>query len=235
MPYYIGDKRLITLMMKLDCDVAVMTLDDLENFYIKRSYIRKDIEYVYAFHHMTSTHLVCTKEAFDHYDTGSVRGPASEGGARTGRGDAGYPSSQSRGMRLRPARIGQIAAYESRKAAKAAEGAGSRRPVVLVAPSWQEDCLLDLCADEVLEPLLGRRVQRDRASASRVHQALSRPVGVAAAALRVVVARRHLLRAGLQHVRFGLRCRRAGHRLVLHRLRVLLHHDEAVRVRGTRP
>ncbi|MFR3091221.1 MAG: hypothetical protein ACLTMP_05360, partial [Eggerthella lenta] len=55
MPYYIGDKRLITLMMKLDCDVAVMTLDDLENFYIKRSYIRKDIEYVYAFHHMTST------------------------------------------------------------------------------------------------------------------------------------------------------------------------------------
>ena len=62
-------------MMKLNCDVAVMTLDDLENFYIKRSYIRKDIEYVYMFHHMTSTHLVCTKEAFDHYDTVLCVGP----------------------------------------------------------------------------------------------------------------------------------------------------------------
>ena len=30
------------------------------------------------------------------------------------------------------------------------------RPVILVAPSWQEDCILDLCADEVIRPLLGR-------------------------------------------------------------------------------
>ena len=200
MPYYIGDKRLITLMMKLDCDVAVMTLDDLENFYIKRSYIRKDIEYVYAFHHMTSTHLVCTKEAFDHYDTVLCVGPHQKAELeragemrdipRRNLVECGYDLLDR-----------QIAAYESvrRRGARA---------------------------------LAGTRVQRDRASASRVHQALSRPVGVAAAALRVVVARRHLLRAGLQHVRFGLRCRRAGHRLVLHRLRVLLHHDEAVRVRG---
>lgn len=155
MPYYIGDKRLITLMMKLDCDVAVMTLDDLENFYIKRSYIRKDIEYVYMFHHMTSTHLVCTKEAFDHYDTVLCVGPHQKAELeragemrdipRRNLVECGYDLLDR-----------QIAAYESRKAAKAAEGAGSRRPVVLVAPSWQEDCLLDLCADEVVEPLLGR-------------------------------------------------------------------------------
>lgn len=75
MPYYIGDKRLITLMMKLDCDVAVTTLDDLENFYIKRSYVRKDIEYVYMYHHMTSTHLVATKESLDHYNTIMCVGP----------------------------------------------------------------------------------------------------------------------------------------------------------------
>ena len=31
MPYYVGDKRLITLMMKMDADVVVMTLDDLDN------------------------------------------------------------------------------------------------------------------------------------------------------------------------------------------------------------
>ena len=44
----------------------------------------------------------------------------------------------------------QIAAYASRETPQA------KRPVVLVAPSWQEDCLLDLCADEVIKPLLGR-------------------------------------------------------------------------------
>ena len=41
--YYIGEKKLITLMMKLDADVVVMTMPDLENYHIKRSYIRKDI------------------------------------------------------------------------------------------------------------------------------------------------------------------------------------------------
>lgn len=56
-PYYIGEKRLITLMMKLDADVVLTTLEDLDNFYLKRSYVRKDTKYVFTFHHMTSTHL----------------------------------------------------------------------------------------------------------------------------------------------------------------------------------
>ncbi|WP_281655521.1 membrane protein insertase YidC [Eggerthella sinensis] len=147
--YYIGDKRLITLMMKLDCDVAVMTLDDLENFYIKRSYIRKDIEYVYTFHHMTSTHLVSAKEALDHYDTILCVGPHQK-----------WELERAEEMRGLPARNlvecgydlldRQIAAYASRETPE------TKRPVVLVAPSWQEDCLLDLCADEVIKPLLGR-------------------------------------------------------------------------------
>ena len=45
-PYYIGEKKLITLMMKMDADVVVMTMPDLENYHIKRSYLRKDIEYI---------------------------------------------------------------------------------------------------------------------------------------------------------------------------------------------
>ena len=56
-PYYIGEKRLITLMMKLEADVVVMTMPDLENFHIKRSYLRKDIEYIYVPHGMDSLNL----------------------------------------------------------------------------------------------------------------------------------------------------------------------------------
>ncbi|WP_302391221.1 membrane protein insertase YidC [Eggerthella sinensis] len=147
--YYIGDKRLITLMMKLDCDVAVMTLDDLENFYIKRSYIRKDIEYVYAFHHMTSTHLVSAKEALDHYDTILCVGPHQKRELERAEELRGLPARNlvECGYDLLDR---QIAAYASRETPE------TKRPVVLVAPSWQEDCLLDLCADEVIKPLLGR-------------------------------------------------------------------------------
>ena len=146
-PYYIGDRRLITLMMKLDCDVAVMTLDDLENFYIKRSYVRKDIEYVYMYHHMTSTHLVATRESLDHYDTILCVGPHQLREHR-----------RAEEVRHLPARTlvecgydlldRQIADYAKRDKAE------NEHPVVLVAPSWQEDCILDLCADEVLRPLL---------------------------------------------------------------------------------
>ena len=42
-PYYIGENRLITMMMKMDADIVVMTMTDLDNFHIKRSYVRKDV------------------------------------------------------------------------------------------------------------------------------------------------------------------------------------------------
>ena len=42
--YYIGEKKLITLMMKMDADVVGMTMPDMENFHIKRRDVRKDIE-----------------------------------------------------------------------------------------------------------------------------------------------------------------------------------------------
>ena len=45
-PYYIGKTKLITLLMKMDADMVVMTCPDLDNFHLKRSYVRKDIEYV---------------------------------------------------------------------------------------------------------------------------------------------------------------------------------------------
>ena len=39
-------------MMKMDADIVVMTTPDLDNYYIKRSLVRKDIEYVYMTHGM---------------------------------------------------------------------------------------------------------------------------------------------------------------------------------------
>lgn len=149
MPYYIGERRLITLMMKLDCDVVATTLDDLENFYIKRSYVRKDVEYVYMFHHMTSAHLVASRESLDHYDAILCVGPHQK---------REYERMEEL-REIRPRTLvecgydlldRQISEYAAR------EEAPHERPVVLLAPSWQEDCILDICADQVITPLLGR-------------------------------------------------------------------------------
>ena len=68
-PYYIGPTKIIPLMMKMDADMVVMTVPDLDKFHIKRSYVRKDIEYIYQVHGLTST-IMCTREgAYDNYDT----------------------------------------------------------------------------------------------------------------------------------------------------------------------
>ena len=157
--YYIGHQRAITLMMKMDADVVVATLEDLENYYIKRSYVRKDIEYVFMFHHMMSCHLTPTKEAYDHYDTLLCVGPHQVAEIRRAEELYGLPPK-----RLVEAGYGlideEIAAYAQLTRRLALEGESSalasRAPVVLVAPSWQDGNLLDLCFDELLGSLLGR-------------------------------------------------------------------------------
>ena len=67
--YYIGPVRIIPLMMKMDVDMVVMTTPDLGRYHIKRSYVRKDVEYVYLDHAPASVHMTYRKGAFDHFDT----------------------------------------------------------------------------------------------------------------------------------------------------------------------
>jgi len=150
--YYIGEKRAITLMMKMDADLVVTTLGDLDNYYIKRSYVRDDIEYVYMFHHMTSLTLTSTKGEYEHYDTLLCVGPHQVSQARILEDfygtkpkklvEAGYDLIDE-----------EIANYER----LVAEGKTEKdAPVVLIAPSWQEDNILDSCIDDILESLMGR-------------------------------------------------------------------------------
>ena len=151
-PYYIGSKRAITLMMKMDADVVVTTLEDLETFYIKRSYVRKDIEYVFMFHHMMSCHLTPTKTAYNAYDTMLCVGPHHVAETRRAEELYGLPAKNlvEAGYDLIDE---EIASYER----LVAEGAASNsRPVVLIGPSWQEGNVLDSCFDDMMESLLGR-------------------------------------------------------------------------------
>ncbi|WP_241157277.1 membrane protein insertase YidC [Adlercreutzia sp. ZJ242] len=147
-PYYIGQKRAITLMMKMDADIVVATLEDLDNYYIKRSYVRDDTEYVFFFHHMTSTHLVARREALDHYDTIMCAGPHQVKEIRRAESLRALPEKNlvEYGYALLDHEIESFGQLKE----------ANERPVILIAPSWQEDCILDLCIDRMLESMLGR-------------------------------------------------------------------------------
>lgn len=151
-PYYIGQKRSITLMMKMDADVVASTLEDLDNYYIKRSYVRKDTEYVFMPHHMTSMHLTPSKQAYDHYDTVLCVGPHQVAELRREEQLYQLPAKNLAecGYDLLDDDVAAMAAR------RAAGKMTNERPVVIVAPSWQEDNLLDSCADALLSQLLGR-------------------------------------------------------------------------------
>jgi YidC/Oxa1 family membrane protein insertase len=148
-PYYIGQTKLITLMMKMDADIVVMTCPDLNRFHLKRSYVRKDIEYIYMFHYPLSTHMVLNTGALDHYDTVFCVGEFQFAEIRKAEELYGLPEKK-----LISAGYGQLeqlyAGYQ------AMEKTERSRPKILIAPSWQEDNILDSCIDPMLEELLGK-------------------------------------------------------------------------------
>lgn len=147
--YYIGDKKLITLFMKMDADVVVMTMSDLDNYHYKRSYVRKDVTYIYLFHYPLSTHMVLHTGALDHYDIILCVGDFQFKEIRAAEKLHGLPEKQ-----LVACGYGQLEKlYEQYQQM---EKTPRETPQVLIAPSWQNDNILDTCIDDVLKSLLGR-------------------------------------------------------------------------------
>lgn len=151
-PYYIGKTKLITLLMKMDADMVVMTCPDLDNFHLKRSYVRKDIEYVYMFHYPLSTHMVLNTGALDHYDTILCVGEFQFDEIRAAEKLYGLPRKK-----LISAGYGQLEQLYT--SYQQMEKVRREQPKILIAPSWQPDNILDSCIDPLLEELLGKGFQ----------------------------------------------------------------------------
>ena len=145
--YYIEEKKLITLMMKLDCDVMVMTMPDIETYHIKRSYVRKDIEYIYIPHCMDSLNMTMRYKSTDYYDTVYVTGKHQREEMEEINKLHNLPNRKifNWGYSLLDE---MILDYQKNKIE-------NKEKVVLIAPSWQKDNIIDLCLDEILEKLKG--------------------------------------------------------------------------------
>ncbi len=147
-PYYIGVNKLIVLMMKLETDIMVMTTPDLENFHLKRSYIKKDIEYIYVPHDVNSSNLTFHKNALDHFDTIFTSGPKNK--EELAEREEKFQLPKKNLVEWGSSVIdNMISAYEKMDAQE------NEKKTVLIAPSWQKDNILDSCIEEILDNLKG--------------------------------------------------------------------------------
>ncbi len=147
--YYINENKLIVLMMKMDADIVVMTMPDLQKYHIKRSMVRDDIEYIYIDHGIGSLNLMLRKHAIDAFDTIFASNEKLVQEIREQEKVYQLPDKT-----LLPWGSGlidnMIADYEKDK-----ETVNNPKRI-LIAPSWQEDNILDSCIDKVLVGLLGQ-------------------------------------------------------------------------------
>jgi YidC/Oxa1 family membrane protein insertase len=147
--YYIDDKKLIVLFMKIETNMVVMTMPDLHNFHLKRSLVQKDIEYVYMFHGPVSTTMVLRKGALNYYDTIFCIGEFQIDEIR-----------QTEQHYQLPEKNLVLCGYEMLEELQARYDAMDKKPrnskKILIAPSWQESNILDSCIHEMLPELLGK-------------------------------------------------------------------------------
>lgn len=147
-PYYIGQKRLITLFMRMDTDLLVMTTPDLENYFLKRSYIRKDVEYIYIDHGLGSDNMLLREAALDHFDTVFCCGEHIVNEIRAMNALRGIDPPQKTVEIGFPYLDALTAMYEAMPKTEKA------KKQILIAPSHQPDNILESCINEMLEALL---------------------------------------------------------------------------------
>lgn len=144
--YYIGENRLITLMMKMDADMVVMTMPDLDNFHIKRSYVRDDVEYVFVQHGMGSNNMGMRKGCMDHFDTVFCAGPHQVSEVKETESVYNLPAKNL-------IEVGYPLIDEIRANYELIPHVENARKKILIAPSWQDANIVDSCLEELLDVL----------------------------------------------------------------------------------
>ncbi len=153
-PYFIGSGMARTVFFQTcRCRAFVLTLTDLDSYYLKRS--PNGVHYFYIFHALVSSHGAYREHAFDAYDTVFCVGPHHV--AEIKEQERVY---QLRGKELVEAgycRLDHV--YLAAKASlQHSQIQTSRDPVVLVAPTWGPSSMVENCLDGVLKALTGAKI-----------------------------------------------------------------------------
>ncbi len=155
--FFIGSGSARTaLFQALKARAFVMTLTDLDSYYLKRS--NHPVHYFYIFHALVSTHAAYRQHAFDAYDTVFCVGRYHEEEIR----------EQEKVYSLKPKNLVAggycrldllIEEVRSRQAKQADAAPGHTGPTVLVAPTWGDSSMVGNCLEKVLDGLTGARIR----------------------------------------------------------------------------
>ena len=148
--FYIGLGATRTkFFMELKAGVLVMTMPNLETYFIKRSKFHP-VHYVYVFHSMVSTHTIYRKGAFDHYDSIFCVGPhhVKEISATESVYDLNHKNLIQYGY-------GLLDSLQAKKSTKQQEmHTKNGRKKILIAPSWGKQNLLETKGLDLVKILL---------------------------------------------------------------------------------
>jgi YidC/Oxa1 family membrane protein insertase len=146
--FYIGDGTARTkFFLTLKAKILIMDMPDLETFHIKRSKVYP-VHYVYIFHSMFSIHSYLRKGAIDNYDTIFCVGEHHKKEIR----------ETEKVYRLKPKKLitygfGRLDTLLHEKQ-KFSQTNTDNDKLIIIAPSYGKDNLLEVCGVELLEILL---------------------------------------------------------------------------------
>lgn len=148
-PYYIGLKKTIPLMIRLECDMVVMTTPDLDKYYLKKSLMKKNIEYVYIPHALMSMHMGMKEGSLDAFDTVFCAGEHIKREVKATERVYGLPEKKC--VEFGYPLVDDLIPLGEQERKTHKKGG---RKEILIAPTWNEDNILDSCIDEMLGQLL---------------------------------------------------------------------------------
>ncbi len=144
--FYIGDGTARTkFFLTLKAKILIMDMPDLETFHIKRSKVFP-VHYIYIFHSMFSVHSYLRKGAVDNFDTIFCVGEHHEKEIREI--ERVYNLKPKNLVRYGFGRLDKLLAEKQ-------SFVGERdKKLIIIAPSYGKDNLLEVCGVELIEVLL---------------------------------------------------------------------------------
>ena len=149
LPFYIGDSMARSnFFINLKATIIVMTMPDLETFHIKRSKVYP-VHYVYIFHSLVSTHYVYKKNAFDNFDTMFCTGNYQI--IEIQERERKFNLNKKKLVRHGYGRLDTL--INERQSASVGKNVSNNK-VVLIAPSWGPNGLIETKGQEIVHILL---------------------------------------------------------------------------------
>lgn len=148
-PYYINTNKLIPLFMKMDSDIVVMTTPDLQNFYLKRSMVRNDVEYIFTDHGLGSCNLMYREGALDYFDTIFATNKQQVDEIRA-------IEILRNKKKKKIIETGYCLIDEMMEKYNSFKKIENDKKTIIIAPSWQEDNIMDSCIEEILDNCLNK-------------------------------------------------------------------------------